>query len=173
MDSKHFEILLEKYWKCETSLEEERELREFFKGEAIPESMKDAAELFRYFGAQQSQMVMSESFDEEVKKQITSHRPKAKVVRMVYNYSRIAAGLIVVVAATYFVRQEVRKSYPPEIVDTYSDPKLAFEETKKALMMISKGFGKAQRETSKIKMFNEAEMKIQNKKEEEKKSISI
>ena len=172
MDFKHFEILLEKYWKCETSLEEERELRQFFKNENMPENLKEAADLFRYFEAQQNQTIGT-TFDHEVKNKITSHRPKGKVVKLVYNTVRIAAGLIVVVVATYFVRQEVRKSYPPEIVDTYSDPKLAFEETKKALMMISKGFGKAQRETSKIKMFNEAEMKIQNKKEEEKKSISI
>ena len=171
MDSKHFEILLEKYWKCETSLEEEKELRQFFKNEAIPESMNDAKDLFRYFEAQQQEAI-GDSFDEEVKRKITSHRPKASVVRTMYNYSRIAAGLIVVVAATYFVRQEIRKSYPPEIVDTYSDPKLAFEETKKALKMISKGFGKAQHETNKIKMFNEAEMKIQNKKDD-KKSVSI
>ena len=173
MDSKHFEILLEKYWKCETSLEEEKELRNFFKGDSIPDSMKEATELFRYFEAQQQQVVMDHSFEDGIKKQITSHRPKAKVVKLMYNTARIAAGLVVVVAATYFVRQEIRKSYPQEVVDTYSDPKLAFEETKRALMMISKGFGKAQRETSKIKMFNEAEMKIQNKKEESKKAVNI
>ncbi len=80
---------------------------------------------------------------------------------MVFNFARIAAGLLVVITATYFVRQEVRKAYPPEIADTYSDPKLALEETKKALMMISKGFNKAQREAGKIKVFNEAEEKLQ------------
>lgn len=173
MDSKHFEILLEKYWQCETSLEEEKELREFFKGEAIPDSMKDVTQLFRYFENQQQQVVVGSTFDEDVKKQITSNRPKGKVVKLMYNYARIAAGLIVVVVATYFVRQEIRKSYPQDVVDTYSDPKLAFEETKRALMMISKGFGKAQKETSKIKMFNEAEMKIQNKEEEKEKPVSI
>jgi hypothetical protein len=173
MDSKHFEILLEKYWKCETSLEEEKELRDYFQGRDIPQNMNDTAELFRYFEAQQKQLVIEPAFDEEVKRKITSHRPQGKVVKMMYNYARIAAGLIVVVAATYFVRQEVRKSYPPEVADTYSDPKLAFEETKKALMMISKGFGKAQREANKIKMFNEAEMKINKKEEEKPKTVTI
>ena len=36
MDSKHIEQLLEKYWSCETSLEEEKQLREYFRGEDIP-----------------------------------------------------------------------------------------------------------------------------------------
>lgn len=162
MDSKHIEKLLEKYWNCETSLEEEQQLREYYRGE-VPESMKDVAQVFQYFDSQQKQQVNSIDFDNTVKKKIKQQQPDGKVVRLFQNYGRIAAGLLVVVAATYFVRQEVRKAYPPEIADTYSDPKLALEETKKALMMISKGFSKAQKEAGKIKVFNEAEVKIQGK----------
>jgi len=163
MDSKHIEQLLEKYWNCDTSLEEEQQLREYFRGH-VPESMKEVAQVFQYFDSQQKEQVNPE-FDAVVKKKI--RQPEGKVVRLFQNYARIAAGLLVVVAATYFVRQEVRKAYPPEIADTYSDPKLALEETKKALMMISKGFNKAQREANKIKAFNEAEVKIQGKTLEE------
>ena len=160
MDSKQLEQLLEKYWNCETSLEEEKHLREHFRGE-VPENLKDTADLFRYFEAQQMQSVDGSDFDSVVRKKIKQQLPKGKSVNLVFNYARIAAGLIVVITATYFVRQEVRKAYPPEIVDTYSDPKLALEETKKALMMISKSFNKAQREAGKIKAFNEAEEKLQ------------
>jgi hypothetical protein len=62
MDSKHIESLLEKYWNCETTLEEEQQLREFFKSE-VPESMKDVAEVFRYFNAQQKQQLSIHNFD--------------------------------------------------------------------------------------------------------------
>lgn len=164
MDSKHIEKLLEKYWNCETSLEEEQHLREYFRGE-VPESLKETATLFRYFEAQQKETLASPGFDAAIRHQI--RQPKGKVVNL-FTFARIAAGLLVVVAATYFVRQEVRKAYPPETVDTYSDPKLALEETKKALMMISKGFSKAQREAGKINVFNEAEEKIQGKTEDKK-----
>jgi len=78
-----------------------------------------------------------------------------------------------VVAATYFIRQEVRKAYPEPVEDTYSDPKIAFEETKKALMMISKSFGKAKNEAGKIKMFNDAEKKIQGKEEDKGQDVNI
>jgi hypothetical protein len=168
MDSKHIEQLLEKYWNCETSLEEEQYLREYFRSQ-VPESMKEVAVVFQYFDKQQKQQVNSQDFDAAVKEKIKQHRPAGKIVNMFSSYGRIAAGLLVVVAATYFVRQEVRKAYPPEVADTYSDPRLALEETKKALMMISKGFNKAQREASKIKAFNEAEVKIQGKSLEESK----
>jgi hypothetical protein len=160
MDSKQLEQLLEKYWNCETSLEEEKQLRDYFQGE-VPESLKETADLFRYFETQQAKSVGGSDFDVAVIKKIKHQKPEGKSVSLFVNYARIAAGLIVVVTATYFVRQEVRKAYPPEIVDTYSDPKLALEETKKALMMISKGFNKAQKEAGKIKAFNEAEEKLQ------------
>jgi len=160
MDSKQLEQLLEKYWNCETSLEDEKQLRDYFRGE-VPESLKETAALFRYFEMQQSESLEGAEFDAKVVKAIRHQPAKGKSISMISNFARIAAGLIVVVTATYFVRQEIRKAYPPEVVDTYSDPKLALEETKKALMLISKGFNKAQREAGKIKTFNEAEEKLQ------------
>lgn len=171
MDSKDIEQLLEKYWNCETSLEEEQQLRDYFRSSDVSGSLKETSELFRYFEKQKYESFAGQGFDTELMKRIKAERPEGKVVKLMFNVARIAAGLIVVVAATYFVRQEIRKSYPPEIADTYSDPKLAFEETKRALMMISKGFGKAQRETRKINLLNEAEQKIQGKEEE--KNINI
>lgn len=173
MDSKQIEQLLEKYWNTETSLEEEQQLRDFFRGENIPDTLKETAELFRYFDHQKKVRLNEPSFDGDVTRKINATRPAAKTVKMYYNYARIAAGIAVVVAATYFVGQEVRKSYPAEVTDTYSDPKLAFEETKRALMMLSKGFGKARHETEKIKMFNEAEQKVQGKHPAKEKETTI
>lgn len=176
MDSKAAAQLLEKYWNCETSLEEEKQLREYFRGD-VPVEMKDAAELFRYFEREQGKS-LDETFDREIVRKLKTQTGKGKVISMLSmtQVARIAAGLIVVVAATYLIGREVRKNYPAEVVDTYSDPKLALEETKKALMMISKGFGKAKQEAGKINMFNEAEQKIQGKeksKAEVKEKINI
>jgi hypothetical protein len=174
MDSKGIEQLLEKYWNCETSLEEEKLLREYFNGSEVPASFRDAASLFRYFENERTRAT-DEDFERTVTKEIRN-RQRGKIISMVnvYRMARIAAGLLVVVVATYFVRQEVRKSYPPEIADTISDPKLALEETKKALMMISRGFGKAKQGASKVNMINEAEDKIAGKdKEKKKEKINI
>ena len=171
MDSNHIEDLLQKYWNAETSLEEEQELRIFFANESVPENLKEPADLFRYFELQKNMGLNDDAFDKKLKHKI---KPQGKVMSMpMVQLTRIAAGLFVVVAATFFIRQEVRKAYPDEPEDTYSDPKVAFEETKKALMMISKSFNKAQKEASKINVFNEATEIIQNKqeqKEDEKKS---
>ena len=99
------------------------------------------------------------AFDGQVMHKV---QPKqGRMTRLVYNAMRIAAGLAVVIAATWFIRGEVRQSTPQAVVDTYDDPKLAFEETKKALLMISKSFGTAEEQARKINMFNEAQEKIQ------------
>ncbi|CAN5607912.1 hypothetical protein BH10BAC4_BH10BAC4_26240 [soil metagenome] len=166
MDSKIVDQLLEKYWMCETSLEEEQQLRDFFLGNTVPEPLKATGEMFRFFDAEKNKS-LNENFEPTVTKQLRQ-RHKGKMVSMVSfaNIARIAAGILVVVASVYFIRQEVRKSVPEELQDTYSDPELAFEETKKALMMISNSFGKAKHETEKIKVFNDAERKIQNKESE-------
>lgn len=163
MDSNKIEALLAKYWECDTSLEEENELREYFNQQDIPAQFREAAALFAYFGQQRNKQVIDLTFDskvvESVKTSTTAN--KSKVVRLLYNFSRIAAGLIVVVVATYYIRSEIRKTTPQEMVDTYSDPKLAFEETKKALLMISKSFGHAEEQAKKINLLNEAKENIQ------------
>ncbi len=166
MDSKQIEHLLEKYWNADTSLEEEKELHQFFQSAEVPENLKETAALFRYFESEKERS-LEENFDATVTKQI-KQRQGGKIVPMTnwFQVARVAAGVVVIVAAVYLIGHEVRNSSPNEITDTESDPKLAFEETKKALLMISKNFGKAQREASKINLLNEAEQKIERKPEE-------
>lgn len=171
MDLHEVEKLLEKYWQCETSLEEEQKLRDFFASGTIPSSHQGAGELFQFLQAEKEK-TLSKSFESAVTKQLR-RRQGGKVIQMIGygNLARIAAGIVVVVAATFLIRQEIRKSYPKELQDTYSDPKMAFEETKRALEMISNSFGKAKKEASKMQMLNEAEKKIQSKRVNEKINI--
>jgi hypothetical protein len=168
MDSNRINELLKKYWNCETSLEEEAELREHFKTSDIPEDLKETASLFQYFEESKKKSITDISFEGRVIQKI--HTPSNKdghIRRLVYNAMRIAAGVVVVLAATWFIRNEIRSSDPAEVVDTYDDPKMAFEETKKALMMISKSFGTAEEQAKKINLFNEAQEEIQKKKDAE------
>lgn len=170
MDSNKIDELLNKYWNCETSLEEEQQLREYFRGNQIPEQWKETAPLFRYFDAHKKKTLNDGAFDAALMKKINTPPPsKGKVVRIFYNTLRIAAGVSVLVVATFLVRNEIRETTPQEMVDTYDDPKLALEETKKALMMISKSFGTAEEKAKKINMFNEAQQQIQ--KNEEKRAL--
>jgi hypothetical protein len=167
MDSKKIEELLNKYWNCESSVEEEQQLRKYFKESNVPEQLKDTATLFRYFEENKKKTLADASFEQQVLDKVKS-RPRGKMASLVFNAMRIAAGIGVLVVAFIFVKNEVRKSTPQEMVDTYEDPKLAFEETKKALLLISKSFGTAEQNAKKINMFNEAKEEIQKKPETQK-----
>ena len=156
MDSKKLEELVMKYWDCETSLEEEQQLREYFRGDNIPETWREAAALFRYFDEQKTKIVEPQ-FDEILVRRI-KEKPKkreGKVVKWVGASLRIAAGVAVLLAAVYFVRQELREDQAIATEDTFEDPQ-------QALLMISKGFGRAEQQAKKINMFNEAQEKIQS-----------
>ncbi len=175
MDSR-IKDLLDKYWECETTLEEEKELREYFNSDNSSESFSEARTLFQYFNEQRNIVAQESKDDIHLKVQEGVNKKSDNVRTLVFRIAKIAAGVLVLVAATYLVREEVRKSYPEEIVDTYSDPELAYQETKKALMMISKSFGRAQQEANKIKLFNEAEQIIQGRddnEESEKSKVEI
>ena len=165
MDSRRIEELLNKYWECETSLEEEQQLRDFFNGSHVPEQFKEAAVLFRYFRENKKKSIGETGFESRLTRKLQP--AKTKIYQLTYNMMRIAAGIAVLMVAVWFIKTEVRKSTPQEIVDTYDDPQLAFEETKKALMMISKGFGQAEQEAKKINLFNEAQEEIQKSPEVE------
>lgn len=159
MDSEKINELLKKYWNCETTLEEEQVLRNYFKNRA-PENLKETASLFQYFQEEKSKHIAGSSFESEVMNKV--QRPaQGKIRSLVYNSMRIAAGIVVLVLAVWLVRMEVRESTPAEMVDTYDDPQLAFEETKKALMMISRTFSTAEEQAKKINLFNEAQKNIQ------------
>lgn len=162
MDSKKLEELLQKYWDCESSLEEEEQLRAYFRSNDVPEQWRETAILFRYFDEQNGKSV-DPHFETTVVSRIksTKQADSGKLVKLFYSSMRIAAGVAVLLAAVYFVRQELRSDNAVALEDTYDDPQQAFEETKRALLMISKGFGNAEKQAKKINMFNEAQEKIQ------------
>jgi hypothetical protein len=163
MDSKRLEELLQKYWDCETSLEEEKQIHEYFRNENVPEKLKETAGLFHYFEQQQNRAV-NEQFDKTVLGKLK--KPQGRVTNLFQTSLKIAAGVAVLVVAVFFVREEIRKSDTVAMEDTYDDPQKALEETKKALLMISKGFGRAEQQAKKINLINEAQDKIQTKAEE-------
>lgn len=162
MDSKEIEQLLNKYWNCETSLEEEQQLKTYFRDKNIPEQLQDTALLFRYFDEHKKKELADPAFDRTVVDKMLKPA-KGRMATLINHSMRIAAGVAVLVVAFWFVRNEVRESTPQEMVDTYDDPKLAFEETKKALQLISRSFGTAENQAKKLNLFNKAQEEIQNK----------
>ncbi|WP_456103405.1 pyruvate ferredoxin oxidoreductase [Prevotella sp.] len=83
MDYKYIEQLLERYWHCETSLQEEEILRMFFSQEDIPASLLPYRHLFVYEQNEKDMDVLGDDFDERVLNLIQEDEPvKARVITM-------------------------------------------------------------------------------------------
>ncbi len=65
MDYKYIEQLLERYWNCETSLQEESILRNFFAQNDVPAHLKPYQSLFRCQEEMANEHI-SEDFDERI-----------------------------------------------------------------------------------------------------------
>ena len=66
MDCKNMERLLERYWRCETSLDEEATLRAFFLSAEVPSHLLCYKPLFAYQQSQQQTESLGEEFDAKV-----------------------------------------------------------------------------------------------------------
>ncbi len=165
MDFDRIDRLLEKYWEGETSLDEEKELRDFFEGTEVPDKWKSVEPLFRYYTHERKTGKLDGLFDQKVLAQVeTVHEVgRGRVKKLFYDLARVAAVGLILVTATYFIRERyLSQKDDPYIVDTFEDPKEAFEETKKALMMISRNFNKGRREAKKVGAFNDAQEKVKS-----------
>ena len=166
MDSNRIDDLLEKYWECETSIEEEKELRTYFNKSEYDKKYADVAPLFKYYEREQKIGGLDSFFDQRILAEIENVQPKSKkkegsIIALFGNIAKVAAVGLILVTAGYFIKEELSKEeMKPYVSDTFEDPEKAFEETKKALQMISKNFNKGRKEVRKLSTFNEAQEKV-------------
>ena len=81
MDYKYIEQLLECYFDCKTTLQEEQILRSFFSQEEVPVHLAQYASLFKY-EAEAKEDTLGEEFDKRIMAQIAAeNRPKMHIIR--------------------------------------------------------------------------------------------
>ena len=152
MDCKQIEQLLEKYWQCTTSLEEEKQLRNFFTNEEVPSHLVRYKSLFIY-QAEQQEEALSEDFDNRVIALIDSPVVKAKRLTIAKRLSPLlkAAAAVIIIIMTgniiqySFNRDEMNGYNYDNYIDTYDNPEVAYEQVSSALMMISESINKSKK----------------------------
>ena len=141
--------LLEKYFDGNTSLEEERKLKQYFRSAKVDEEMKPFGPLFQAIDNEQVEGV-SDEFESNLFAKLDEG---AKVVRMNSwrrNILRIAAVGAVLLAA-YFALRPTPAQVQEIAWEKYevTDEELALEETKKALMLLSSKLNRGKNKTAK------------------------
>lgn len=82
MDYKNIEQLLERYWQCETSVEEESILRDFFSNEDVPAHLLRYKNLFVYQQVQK-EVGLGDDFDARILAEVETPVVKAKRLTLV------------------------------------------------------------------------------------------
>lgn len=106
MDYKYVEQLLERYWQCETSLEEESQLRAFFSQEEVPAHLLRYKDLFVYQQVQQ-EVGLGADFDARILAKVEVPVVKARHMTLVGRFMPLfkAAAVIALILSLGNVAQ--------------------------------------------------------------------
>ena len=122
MELDRIENLLEKYFEGETTIAEEKELKIYFSSSDVAQHLEHYRGMFGYFSAAKEQ-----KFEKELPSEITT---KKKVA-----WLSIAASIVILLGLFTFYNQNMTQN---QDLGTYDDPEKAFQETQKALNLLSK-----------------------------------
>lgn len=157
MDYKYIEQLLERYWQCETTLEEESILKTFFSQQNIPAELRPYQKLFSDIKSIQ-ECRLGDDFDRKVLDIVNNDTPvKAKRItlsrRLMPLYKAAATVAIILTLGNAAQNSFQSKSQADDYnydsyQDSYSDPSVAYDHVSNALDMVSQGLCETIKEDS-------------------------
>lgn len=147
MDYKYIEQLLERYWECQTTLEEESILRAFFAQKDLPAHLERFRPLFAY-ETEQKETGLGKDFDERILNKINGREVSARRNTLIYRLRPLyrAAAAVAIIFTLGMAAQhsfstdneqgETTYNYA-SYKDTYTDPQAAYEQVASALKEVS------------------------------------
>lgn len=98
MDYKYIEQLLERYWRCETSLEEEEILRMFFSQKEVPAELRRYRDLFAYEHQEVKADVLDDDFDARMMEMVSEPSQKARTISLTQRFMPLfkAAAMVAI-----------------------------------------------------------------------------
>ena len=148
MESNKIEILLEKYFQGETSIAEEKELKNYFSLPNVAQHLQQYQPLFGYFS--------------QVKEQKSTQEISLQTKKRNVAWLSIAASAVVLLGiGTYYIS---KKNTAPAVAQTelgtYDDPEEALAATQKALALLSKKVNVGIESVQYIKEYEQSKNKI-------------
>lgn len=135
--------LLDKYWNCETSPEEEQFLTSYFSGDSVPEEWKKYQVLFAWKKAQASVKAAPG---------LKAESGRKPIVTRIYSAIKIAASVLLIMTAGIGFYTHYRQVQWMDKVfsETYSDPADALRDTQNAIEKVSSALNLMQAQQSNI-----------------------
>ena len=160
MTTNEIEVLLERFFEGNTSLREEKVLRDFFNGQSVPDHLKLYQPLFTYFKEEVLEDIQDHDFEQKLTSLITDIPFDAPVVRKLparrsfMFISSIAAGILLLIGLFFTIKNDVFKG---KLTQTeQSAPEIAYAEASEALMMVSGNLNQGLKHVERLKMVDKA-----------------
>lgn len=164
MDLKQIKALLEKYYNGESTLDEEQILYEYFIQDDVSNELDADKDIFLNNLDEKNKFQdipdISGEIWNNIKKNEVNHISREK--KMIYWAYRVAAGLLVLLASYFFIKNQFDKNQNGEyqIADTYENPEEAYEATKQALLYVSEILNSGTEHLEPIQKINEGTQKL-------------
>lgn len=131
MDYKYIEQLLERYWDCETSPEEEAILRTFFSQSDVPVHLLKYKSLFTYAKKEAEAKHLGEDFDNRVWEAIHTPVVKARPLTFASRFNGLyrAAAAVAIICLLGGIGNQI---FQPDSTPSYTEQKLPGGQTQVA-----------------------------------------
>jgi hypothetical protein len=136
MNTREIEILLDKYFEGESSLEEERVLKEFFNSGKVPVHLEEYCGMFDFFNEEVNDKLNPEIEEQILEKLTSAHRvPFYQNRRFWYYFTGVAATVLFLF--TFLYESEISNNFRFGKQYTRHDKQLAYTQVKQTLAYVS------------------------------------
>jgi hypothetical protein len=129
MEHEQVRQLLERYWQCKTSIEEEKLLQAFFSGKEIPEAFAVYKPLFAWRGKQKSERASKKFIFTQRKSLWDNFYPALKIAASVL--------IMIVLGISAYTRYHQEKFMDKVFSETFTNPEDAVKETGEVVAKVS------------------------------------
>lgn len=140
MDLKKIRTLLEKFYNGESTLNEEKILREYFSNELIDSEFVADKDIFLYQTYENENLKGIPDISNEIWNSL-SNTDDYKIKtnnNLTYFYLRIAASIIILIGSFFLLKNQVfNKKQDIQFADTFDNPEIAYQQAKEALLYVS------------------------------------
>lgn len=161
MDLKRIELLLQRFYNGESTIDEEKELKDFFITNDVPRHLWAEQEMFTYFHTVSKNKIPDQELESKIMNAVEGAEQEAvkrfagrkKILYIVSSAAAVVAILIV----SYFAF-----IFSPSMQDTYNNPEIAYLQAKETLLYVSAKLNEGTENLQALSEFDKATSQLSN-----------
>ncbi|MEI6433396.1 MAG: hypothetical protein WCP32_01030 [Bacteroidota bacterium] len=164
MNIKEIEKLLEKFYRGDSSLQEEKILREFFLRNDVPEQLKIHQPFFQWAGDEGKREITSPDFDRQTTDRLLNSEPSTTKIHLHHRRTRIlyiagiAACIQLLIGVFFTFREDL---FNRSTLKRNVTAELAYAEAQEALIIVSSNLNAGLKQVDRLQMLDKGMKNLQ------------